>query len=567
MVKIETNIPHLKSNLGVWRKVYALTRGHVSNIKNINRGDLWSVGLSPDFWVIIDAVKSWKVPFHVVMSLWALRERQLNNGGFLRHGELSRYIETGTVYRYIELALLSGETPKDDIYMRRAINWLLEHQLEDGSFPTHETSSIGEVGTTGRTIRILSMALQSGACSSPEKIVHAIKKGLDYLRKKYQRHDDYGWWSRTERDNEKGIVGASSLAVLAILSVREFSDKHSINIPFKPPIEIVEPTLNWLLMNFNEIPGWPESSGECPKIDTTFYALWALLWAWENGILLDFEKIRLKILDALEKHHSLIRGTLYDTSFVLRFLALLTKYRKVLGISEKQLRALIRKYTHRLLSDIGIIFKTDSDTYLMELIGISLLEVEKAMRELEMEEDIKKLYNFPGMPPSFMLKEILEKSKNASDVLYLLINPKTKWRPFISFIDTLVKMDILSIFIGIVVGLLVIINDFSEMFFKMLLFPQSPTVELASFLTALLLTVVWLWIKLIPEKSRLEATMSYTLATLTSYFYLIMFLKISGMENFPDTLTILKTLLLLAIIIDVTVKLLDATVFSKILGG
>ncbi|KUH33481.1 hypothetical protein APY94_05820 [Thermococcus celericrescens] len=564
MGRIETNVPHLKINLGVWRKLYALTGGYVDNIEDVSRGHLWSVGLSPDFWVVIDAMKSWKVPFHVVMILWALRERQLDNGGFLRLGELSRYVETGSVYRYVEIATLAGETLKDDIHMRKAIGWLLEHQLGDGSFPTHEMSSIGEVGTTGRAVRILAMAIENEAGQSTEKILKAIERALAYLKERHhQTGKDLGWWPRTERDNGRGIVGASSLAVLAILKVRELSRRF----PLEVPLETVEPTLRWLLREFEETTGWPESAGEVSKIDTTFYASWALLWAWESGLPVEKGKVRSKILDAFEGLHYLTRDTLYDTSFVLRFLALLVRYRRLLGIEEERLRALIRKYLHRLMGEIGRVFKSDSDTYLMELVGISLLEASKAMKELGMNDEVQELRRFPGMPPSFMLKEILEKSSNASDVLYLLIGPKTKWKSFVSLIDTLVKMDILTTLIGVTLGLLVIINDFSDAFFKVMLSPHPPSAGLLSFLVALMLTVVWIGIKVVPEKSRLEAVMSYTLAMLAAYLYLKTFLKASGIEASPDAFAFLKVLLLLAIVIDVTVKLLDTAVFSKILGG
>ncbi|QDA31927.1 terpene cyclase/mutase family protein [Thermococcus indicus] len=563
MGRVETNVPHLKINLGVWRKLYALTGGYVDNIEDVSRGHLWSVGLSPDFWVVIDAMKSWKVPFHVVMILWALRERQLDNGGFLRLGELSRYVETGSVYRYVEIAALAGETLKDDTHMRKALDWLLEHQLEDGSFPTHEMSSIGEVGTTGRTVRILAMAIENEAGQSTEKILKAIERALAYLKERHHRSVDLGWWSRTERDNGRSIVGASSLAVLAILKVRELSRRF----PLEVPLETVEPTLRWLLREFEETTGWPESAGEVSKIDTTFYASWALLWAWESGLPVEKGKVRSKILDAFERLHYLTRDTLYDTSFVLRFLALLVRYRRLLGIKEERLRALIRKYLRRLMGEIGRVFKSDSDTYLMELVGITLLEASKAMKELGMNDEVRELRRFPGMPPSFILKEILEKSSNASDVLYLLIGPKTKWKPFVSLIDTLVKMDILTTLIGVTLGLLVIINDFSDAFFRVMLSPHPSSAGLLSFLMALMLTLVWIGIKVVPEKSRLEAVMSYTLAMLAAYLYLKTFLKASGIEASPDAFAFLKVLLLLAIVIDVTVKLLDTAVFSKILGG
>ncbi len=564
MGRVETNVPHLKINLGVWRKLYALTGGYLDNIKDVNRGHLWSVGLNPDFWVVIDAMKSWEIPFHVVMILWALRERQLDNGGFLRVGELSRYVETGSVYRYVEIATLAGETLRDDVHMRKAIGWLLEHQLRDGSFPTHEMSNIGEVGTTGRVVRILAMAIENEAEHSIEKVLKAIERALFYLKEKHHLEgEDIGWWSRTERDNGKGIVGASSLAVLAILKARELSERFS----FRVPIETVEPTLKWLLDGFVGVVGWPESMGDVPKIDTTFYASWTLLWAWEKGLPVEKEKVRSKILDAFGRLHYLTRDTLYDTSFVLRFLALLVRYRRLLGIEEERLRTLIRKYLHRLMSEIGRVFKSDSDTYLMELVGISLLEASKAMKKLGMKDEVQELRRFPGMPPSFMLKEILEKSSNASDVLYLLIGPKTKWKPFVGLIDTLVKMDILTTLIGVTLGILVIINDFSDAFFKVMLSTHSTSAGVLSFLVALVLTLVWIGIKMVPEKSRLESIMSYTLAILAAYIYLKTFLKASGIEVYSDTFAFLKLLLLLAIIIDVTVKLLDTAVFSKILGG
>lgn len=531
----------------------------MDSIKEVERGDLWSVGLSPDFWVIIDAIKSWDIPFHVVMILWALRERQLENGGFLRLKELSGYVETGTVYRYIELALLAQEDPDKDFHMKRAIKWLQEHQLKDGSFPTHETSSVGEVGTTARAARMLAMVVDRGW--SDEWIIHSIQKAMDYLRRKHHREGNLGWWHRTERDGERGIVGASSLAVLAILKAKGLANRFSVEIP----TETVEPTLRWLLQEFDER-GWPESTGEVSKIDTTFYASWALLWALEEGFNVDSEKVRKKVIEALDGLHYLTRGTLYDTGFALRFLALVTRYKETLGAREELLRALIRKYLHRLKREIGRVMKSDSDAYLMELLGITLLEVRDAMKELGMEEELRELRRFPGMPPSFMLKEILEKSSNASDVLYLLISPRTRWKPFISLVDVMVKADILTTLIGIVMGLLVIINDFSDMFFKTLMFPSSTGIEVVSLLIAFLLTLAWIGIRLLPEKSRLEGIMSYTLAMLTAYMYLRMFLAVSGIAE-PDTLTFIKVLLLLAIVIDVTVKLLDTAVFSRILGG
>ena len=575
-------MPHLESGLAPWRKLYLYSKGDITKLIELSRSDLPSLGLSPDYWPVIKALRSWadsNVPVQVAMMLWRLRSCQEEYGGW-RRTPASSVAETGCVYRYIELAALADETPTTDRAMRKAIEWLRRAKLGNGGFPTFmglgEHEYVGdeedaEVGTTARVVRILSMVAEK---AHDESLSPLISQGLSFLKSAVLETKEGICWPRF-KDEKSGVTGASALAVLAFLKLRSAdswlkqSISRSLGMDLAELDDLVNRALPWFIARQNPDGGWGEDQRgkgvQKSLIDVTYYVIRILAEARRQNLA--SEEIEKALNKAIKWFIGLckkrtFRRSLYDLAFIVRLAVFLVERGLVKGEDSKELMKVLRSSLKKLLDKIRLTLKPDFDVYCTELIGIAIME---AVRGLGVEiytddpepvlgQDIKdRMRRLSSLPPVFLREKIFKQSENPSELLYILAT-----RRFMGLTDLLVSADIVSSLIGLAVGLLFLFSVSPDLVNYMI--SRHPLiVDLTLWAIVLASNILWLWVKLFTGR-RFEKAFDYAVSLLLTLWYMVQMLKLS-----LQSLWALRVMLFYTVLVDLVGWLADRAVLSKVL--
>lgn len=480
-MRIPTNFPHLEVSLDVWKRIYILLgkRG-ICKVEKIERKNLEAIGLSPDFWVIIDALKKWyenKVPTFIGFLLWLVRSRQREDGGWIRKVNI-RIAETGVAYRYIQLATLVGETLNTDVHIINTINWLYRNILPEGGFGTSEVDFDVDIGSTARTVRILIQALlASDEIRNQDilnKAMYIIKSAFQIIKKSEVSIDDLICWRpRPFRKNGKcsrGSTFLSALAYLEVLRILKMESNSSLTSKLKSIfndifgkkaeaekyiknriISVIKWANQTLPRNISPVEAEIDNLGYLLKI--LYNAMQLRIISFEDTMIRSLYN-RLKETIFQRYNIEIRRRNYYYLAFLLRALSvILLIEQKILGDTNnaEEARRRIIKILNILVGDESIEsnLSNRSDTYHLLLIGISIMESIEAL-EIQSTFIAKEhneycnsiyyiLYRFPKNPPPFMYDKIIKGISTPSELLYKFANTKFT----LKIISFLVKIDIL----------------------------------------------------------------------------------------------------------------------------
>ncbi|HDI74897.1 MAG TPA: hypothetical protein ENF55_02975 [Thermoprotei archaeon] len=576
---IKTNIPHLETSLGPWRKLFLYSKGEITKIAELNRDELPKIGLSPDYWPIIDAVRTWveyNVPYPVVMVLWRLRTIQEENGGW-RRTPMSTAVETGCVYRYIELAALAGETPSTDLAMRKAIYWLTKAILKNGGFPTSREAEeleedeyfeegSGEVGTTARVVRALSIIIDNDPEKAHKVVKNILSKSLKFIDKTARETCGKVCWPRFSED-PSCVTGATALATIAILELQETLERNNVNREsiyedYNGLLEKARRAVFWLLCTQNSDGSWSEEPGKRGSVDVTYYVVRAIVDATKRR-LVDEEKAKQALLKAFEWFTEFIKSkefwrNFYDTAFALRLAVL---FYSVKLVEKDRVKNLLEVVFARFMSMINETYKSSFDVYYSELAGIALMETVKALNiavyrggnPVLNKKTFSKLRKFSLLPPAFLSRRILGQTENPSELLYIL-SPKC----LMKLTDFLVSADIVSSIIGTVIGVFFII-DVPPEFVKYIMYPNQVSASIFLWILSLLSLTLWLWMKLSTSR-KLKSAVDCIFSFLITLWFFVHYYAIPLFS-----LKTLRVILFYTVLVDVVSWFADRTILSKML--
>lgn len=184
-----------------------------------------------------------------------------------------RLPNSGATYRSLEVALLLGVDP-DREWIRKGFEYLQKQVRVFGGLPSPgpvEEAPV-EVGTTARFLHIL---------LSHEKLKHDWKGTIQelagiLLERCYETPSTICWHTdRADLKNaDQGVVGATSLALYALLRIREIPELKDLW-----PIEKAEKVVYWLLKAQKTDGSWGDKTGlsKSPgNPDNTFNVIRAL---------------------------------------------------------------------------------------------------------------------------------------------------------------------------------------------------------------------------------------------------------------------------------------------------
>lgn len=385
-------------------------------------GDLESHGLHRDQAFVTDLVDWYRagVPVTVAFCLWYLRRVQDVDGAVCR-SRIDPVVETNPVVRFIHLARLVGEDDRSDPAVELAANWVVEHQLADGSLPTTPVERDGEAGTTARAARALH-GLGPKHHLAVERMWAALAAGAD------RQGDLASWGAGTGRRRATAATGATGLAVVALVDA---GPEHH---------DLLRAAGRWLLAAQQDDGGWAELLGGPSTSHNTFNALRAVLALARHGLIDgadsgDAQRGVRRWVDG--KGDSLLDGRAMDAGFGVRLLALL-------GRTDRRAEELARRFAGRASEVLG----PASDAYDTEVVGLALLEWSRvADGEVAAAGSATVAapwrWELPRLLPPFA-----RGGNDLYDVLYQL-RDSTRWR---SAIDRVVRRNLVEAAGGRILG-------------------------------------------------------------------------------------------------------------------
>ncbi|MET0236412.1 MAG: prenyltransferase/squalene oxidase repeat-containing protein [Kibdelosporangium sp.] len=253
---------------GLWRRLSLISEdGSITGLTDAKLvGQLEELGIPRHQLGVVHLLHSWqhaRVPPDVAFALWYLRERVDEQGLIYRRAALP-VEESSPAIRYVQLAVDAGETRESDPTMRQAVQWLLDHQLPDGSIPLIIATGHGETGQTSRTLKAL-QRLHDPALAGP---LDAMR---DYLLRTPIEQPTGAAWSYSTIDRTV-VTGSTSLAVTALIQCGRRDD-------------VVHQGIRYLLAAQDAGGGWAEVPGHQPTIHNTFNVVRAIGSAAKSGIL------------------------------------------------------------------------------------------------------------------------------------------------------------------------------------------------------------------------------------------------------------------------------------------
>lgn len=561
-----------------------LLNGKISNVANIRRKDLEKVGLSPDFWIILDAIESWyvnRVPTLVALILWLVRTKQRKDGGWIRRLD-TNIAETGIGYRYVQFASMLGETPRSDKYYLGTVKWFYDNILPGNEgYGSNELDYEIEIGTTARTARIFLNAIRNlnkDMLINLEQILHIIKGSYRALKKYESNVDEYLCWhhrpqkmrieGKLEAISEKCTIGSTLLATLAYLEALELLSSDDVLDEIKSTIidvfgenatdylrHAVQRVIKWVVRFYSSI------QVEDIEIDIIYYTLKVFYGALTQRII-SIEEIRdlletiiSNMLHKLERSRS---GNFYSLAFFMRALTISTKLTEFLGgfsydkLKEKALRILKIYFKDETMKDI---LKDGFDTYHLLLIGIAILEVlnsfdlrgllptqNRVITKLE-KEILSKEYILPKNPPPFIMDKLIKKLGSPTEILYKWANNRIA----LKVISILVAIDIL-VLPAIAFAQYAILKMFVEIGVYAAIIDVYNALQGGISQTSAIILVgavfaVWIWLQLLFARNKVFRLLAILSAVVVAY------LSIAG-GVFLWRIDVLGEVLFLAIIID-----------------
>jgi hypothetical protein len=460
---------------GIWGRLSLLTADESITGLYAERliGQLDELGIPRSQLDLVWLLQSWqraRVPPDVALALWLLREQEDGHGCIYRRSAIP-VEESSAAIRYIQLAAEVGETMDTDPTLCRAVSWLLERQLPDGSIPLIISTGVGQIGQTCRSLRAL------GRLGKP-----ALRKRLDAMDS-FLRDTPIGQpvghaWSYTKTD-DIAVTGSTSLAVLALLE-----RKHGSS-------EIVIEGLRYLIAAQDPEGGWSEIPGYHPTIQNTQHAVRAMRAAQDAGLLAE------ELQQALDRARQWFLRTvrhrpprsILDLSFAIRIgmeLELLRDTR-VEGLAQQ----LVQR-RHRTLS-------TDADMYVeTELSAIALMECSRRLDSLPEDANAWAWrWRLPRLPPPF-----LARSTYVYELLYGLV--KKRW--WVRTIDTLVNAKIIDRMAAMLLGTITALGIAGNDITSALSLPGRDARTGATIAIVIVLLLLWLTVKTAAYASVLRAT-------------------------------------------------------------
>jgi Prenyltransferase and squalene oxidase repeat len=449
---------------GAWRRLNLIsTNGLLTELEDDQLvGRLEELGIPRHHYGLARAVQSWRraaVPPDVALALWMLRERTKPDGELSRHADTPAE-STGGAIRYIQLSLTAGETTATDPLLLRVAQWLLDHQLPDGSIPADLGFGFGEAGATGRVLRLLNRLGEPAFASN----IELMRQWLVDIA--IQDVTGAAWaYSRVERTP---VTGATSHVVLALLEQ-------------DPTHPLVAEGIRFLVAAQDSSGGWSEVPGYAPTTHNTFNVVRVIRSARKAGVLdeADTDGILAAATGWLLRHvrrQRTVRVT-GDIAFALRLAAELDVLHA--RVVEKLALRLLQRRRNWLSPRADIYAET-------EITALALLECSQHLDSAHAPTNAWSWrWGLPTLPPPFLYR---------TTYLYDLLYSAFRARWWVGTVDRLASKSLVERMLGVLLGTITalgIVDDYVTSVFAALRVDARGV-----FTVSVILLLLCLWILL-----------------------------------------------------------------------
>lgn len=407
---------------GAWRRLNLISdNGLLTDLDDEQLiGRLEELGIPRHHYGLARAVQSWRraaVPPDVALALWMLRAQVKPDGELSRHQDTPAE-DTGGAIRYLQLALAAGETGATDPMVPAVAQWLLDRQLPDGSIPANLGFGLGEAGTTGRVLRLLTRL------DEPAFAPH-VERMRQWLTDTAIRGETGAAWaySRVERT---AVTGATSHVALALLEL-------------DPTDPLIVECLRFLVAAQDSSGGWSEVPGYAPTIHNTFNVVRVVRSARLAGLVTeaDAERVLAAATTWFLRHIRRRRST-PDTA-ALAFALRLAAELDVLTVPA------VEKLAQRLLEQRRNWLNPAADLYAeTEIAALALLECSRHLDAKHRPDAVWPWrWALPALPPPFLYR---------TTYLYDLLYSAFRARWWVGAIDRLASTSMVERTLGVLLG-------------------------------------------------------------------------------------------------------------------
>lgn len=448
---------------GIWQRLSLISSdGTLSGFRDAELvGQFEELGIPRHQLQLAHLLQSWqqaRVPPDVAFALWLLRQQHTTFGCLYRRAHI-RVEESSPAIRYVQLASALGESRDSDPTLHDMVQWLLDHQLPDGSIPLIVAAGHGETGQTSRTLRALH------GLHDPALHDH-LERMAAYLMRSARTQPTGVAWSYSEGE-KTAVTGSTSLAVTALLEFGEHAG---------PVVE----GLRFLLDSQDPSGGWAEVPGYQPTLQQAFTAVRALRATAEVDLPdLDVEpalaRARRWFLGSIERQPP---RSVLELAFALRLAAVFGDLRT------GRVESLALQLGQRRRETLHARADMYADT---ELAAISLLE---CSRELDRTPDAIGAWSWrwklPRVPPPFLATE---------GYFYELLYSVLRRRWWVRFVDRLVSAKMVEHTASLLLGTIVAFGVVNEELTTAFLMPSLDARRSVALVLVTGLLLAWLAVK------------------------------------------------------------------------
>jgi prenyltransferase beta subunit len=449
--------------LGAWRRLSLISSdGSLAGL-DIQQlfGRLEEFGIPAHQHPFARTLLSWRqarIPPDAAFALWLIRQRQDADGCIYRLTD-SPICEGGPAIRYVQLATAVGEDLQTDSVLRKAVQWLLDQQLSDGSISDLMVTERGEAGSTARTLRALSR-LRDPSLAEP------LARMSSYLERTAVKQMTGVGWPQREGDSD-AVVAATSLATLALIE----SESDSA---------LISEALDFLLSAQNPSGGWPAIRGYEDSLQSTFNAMRTILAAKTAGILNgDLSPVlastRKWLLHWL-KHRP--PQTTIDIAFALRLVNLLDLLH--LKPSERLAIDLLRRRRQTLSANADLYADT-------EIMALALVECSHRLDQSPLGYNLWPWrWALPALPPPFLVR-----AAHFYEVLYGAF--RARW--WLRTVDFIARASLVEGVAGLLLGVIAALGVVDGRLTSAFTFVPRSGRSVVATVSASLLVLLWLGVR------------------------------------------------------------------------